>query len=173
MSIGPVLRHPARFAFVSTAAPAVAAVVVAAFVLPDRVPTHFDLLGTPDDWSSRAGAVTFLAIFTGGLLAVFVGLAWWAPRMSWQWINVPNKRQWVEAGLEDELRRRMRGDLLVIGAGMNVFCLATTLSMVQAARTDGGLPWWWFVVLGAWLVFTIAHVAFMYGVRYRLGPVER
>jgi uncharacterized membrane protein len=153
---------------------AVAAVVVAALVLPERVPTHFGAAGAPDDWSSRAGAVTFLAVFTAAMVALFVGLVRWVPAMPVEWINIPNKRQWIEAGLEGELRRRLRVDLLVVGAGLNVVCLSVTLAMVQAAHSPhGGLPWWWFVVLGVWLVFTTAHVVVMHAVRYRLGPAAR
>jgi len=167
-------RDAARLAFVLTAALALAAVVVAALVLPDRVPTHFGPSGAPDSWSSRTAAVTFLGAFTVGLAAMFAALARWAPRMSLQWMNIPNKQQWIDAGLEDELRRRFRVDMLVFGAGMNVVALSVTAAMVQAAHSaSGGLPLWWFILFGGWLLFTIGHVAFMYAVRYRLVPADR
>jgi hypothetical protein len=169
-----VHRNAARLAFVLTTVLALAAVVVAARVLPERVPTHFGASGAADDWSSRTAAIAFLGASTAGLASMFAALVRWTPRMSVEWMNVPNKQQWIEAGLEDELRRRLRADLLVFGTGMNVVSLSVTLSMVQAARSDsGGLPLWWFLLFGAWLLFTIGHVVFMYAVRYRLAPAGR
>lgn len=167
-----VHRNVAGSLFVVTSALACVAVVVAALVLPERVPTHFGGTGMPDDWSSRAGAVTFLAVHTAGMVALFAALVRWVPRMPAEWINVPHKQQWLRSGLEGELRRRLRIDLLVFGVGMNVVSLSVTLSLVQAAHTgDGRMPVWWFVVLGAWLLFTIGQVVVMHAVRYRLEPV--
>lgn len=167
-------RNPAQLAFVLTAVLSVAAVGWAASVLPERVPTHFGAAGAADDWSSRAGAVTGLGVLSVGMIAMFAGLVRWTPRLPIEWINVPEKQRWIGAGLEGELRRRLRVDLLLFGAGVNVVSLAVTLGMVHAARSaDGGLPWWWFAVMAAWLVSTVVHVVVLHAVRYRLGPVDR
>ncbi|WP_432572938.1 DUF1648 domain-containing protein [Kineococcus sp. SYSU DK005] len=167
-------RSAAPLAFAVTTAAAVAAVVVAAAVLPERVPTHFGATGEADDWSSRAGAVTFLALLTTGVAGMFAAFARGAARMSMEWVNVPHKQRWIEAGLEAELRRRLRVDLLLFGAGTNVLVLATTLATVQAARSGkDALPWWWFVVFALWLVATTAQAVFVHRVRYRLEPVVR
>ena len=172
--MGIVHRGAARLAFVLTAALALGAVVVAAVVLPDRVPTHFGASGAPDDWSSRPAAVAFLAATTAGLTALFAALVRWTPRVSMEWVNVPGKQRWIEAGLEDELRRRLREDLLVFGAGVNVVSLSVTLAVVQAAHSSsGGLPLWWFLLFGAWLLFTTAQVVHVHVVRYRLAPADR
>ncbi|WP_432542112.1 DUF1648 domain-containing protein [Kineococcus sp. SYSU DK002] len=155
--------------FVTTAVLACAAVVWAATVLPQRVPTHFAGAGEPDAWSSATGAVVFLAALTVGLVATFSALVRWVPRVRWEWVNVPRKQEWIDAGLEGELRRRLRVDLLVLGTAMNVFAGSVTLAVVQAARSaDHALPGWWFVVLVAWLVFTVVHAVVMHAVRYRL-----
>ncbi|WP_432519055.1 DUF1648 domain-containing protein [Kineococcus sp. SYSU DK006] len=167
-------RNAAPVAFALTTVAAVAAVIVAALVLPERVPTHFGATGDADDWSSRAGAVTFLALLTAGMAGMFAAFARGSARMSMEWVNVPHKQRWIEAGLEAELRRRLREDLLLFGAGTNVLVLSTTLAVIQAARSGAdALPWWWVTVFALWLVATIAHAVFMQRVRYRLERVVR
>jgi len=169
-----VPRKSAETVFVLTTVLSLAAVGVAAAVLPDRVPTHFGAAGDPDAWSTRAGAVTFLALFTAGVAAMFAGLVRWTGRLPLAWVNVPDKQRWVDAGLEAELRRRVRADLLVFGAEANVLVLSVTAAVVQAARSaSGDLPGWWFVVFGAWLLATITHVVVVGAVRYRLDPAGR
>lgn len=166
-------RKSAETVFAVTTVLSLAAVAVAAALLPDRVPTHFGASGAADDWSTRAGAVTFLALFTAGVAAMFAGLVRWTGRLPLAWINVPEKQRWVDAGREPELRRRLREDLLLFGAGVNLLALAVTAAVVQAARSDsGGLPGWWFVVFGAWLLVTITHAVLVGAVRYRLDPAD-
>ena len=172
--VGNVSRNAAPIAFAATTVASVASVVLAALVLPERVPTHFGATGAADDWSSRAGAVTFLALLTAGTAGMFAAFARGSARMSMEWVNVPHKQRWVEAGLEPELRRRLREDLLLFGAGTNVLVLSTTLATVQAARSGtDALPWWWFVVFALWLLAVTAQAVFMHRVRYRLEPVVR
>ncbi|NAZ85476.1 DUF1648 domain-containing protein [Kineococcus indalonis] len=166
-------RGAAPLAFTATAALAAAAVVVAALLLPERVPTHFAADGGADAWSSRAAAVTFLALLTAGTSGLFALLARWVPRTPAQWLNVPHGQWWIEAGREGELRRRLREDVLVLGAGTNVLVLSVTAATVQAASSgSGALPGWWFAVLGLWALSTLAHAVLAHRVRYRPDRVS-
>ncbi|MEZ0493436.1 DUF1648 domain-containing protein [Kineococcus sp. TBRC 1896] len=160
---------PAVLTFAITTALALIAVVVSATLLPERVPTHFGADGAADDWGTRTGAVTFQAAITAGLAALFAVFAWQMPKLPWEWINLPGKQRWAEAGLQDEVRRRLRADLLWMGSAMALLNIALTFSTVDATRngTDS-LPWWFFLAFGAWLVAMTGYVAFMVVVRYRL-----
>ena len=161
-------RKTASVVFAVTTVLAAAAVVIAAGLLPERVPTHFGAGGDADDWSSRTEAVTFLALLTLGMAGLFAALAWWMPRMSMEWVNVPDKQRWIEAGREGELRRRLREDALLFGASTNVLVLSTTIAMVQAASSGtDALPVWWFVVFAGWLLLTTVHAVFIHRARYR------
>ncbi|WP_337063277.1 DUF1648 domain-containing protein [Kineococcus sp. G2] len=164
-----MFHKAAPLAFAVSTVLAAAAVVVAAVVLPERVPTYFGADGEAGNWSSRAEAVTFLALVTAGMAGLFAVTARWVLRMSVEWVNVPHKQRWIEAGLEGELRRRLREDVLLFGASTNVLVLSVTIAVVQAAfsGTDA-LPVWWFVVFVLWFLLTVAHAVLMHRVRYRL-----
>ncbi|WP_432496343.1 DUF1648 domain-containing protein [Kineococcus auxinigenes] len=167
-----MLRKLAPLAFVVTTVLAVLAVVVAAVVLPERVPTHFAANGQADDWSSRTAAVTVLALITTGVAGLFGAVAQAGPKMSTEWMNVPHKQQWLDAGPEEEMRRRVRADAFVFGASTDVVVLSMTIAITQAARSGtDALPGWWFVVAASWVLFRIAHVVLMHRVRYRLERV--
>ncbi|WP_432562072.1 DUF1648 domain-containing protein [Kineococcus sp. SYSU DK003] len=153
-------RNPALPVFVGTTVLAFAAVVLAAFLLPDRVPTHFGGSGAADDWSSRAGALTFLSLLTAGMTALFAGLAWWMPRVGWEWVNLPAKQRWAELGLQDEVRRRLRTDVLWTGSAMSLFEIAVTSAVVDAARSGTDrLPGWALVAFVVWLVVFVGYAA--------------
>jgi len=160
---------PAVLTFMITTALALIAVAVSATLLPERVPTHFGANGTADDWGTRTSAVTFQAAITAGLSALFAVLAWTMPKVPWEWINLPGKQRWAEAGLQAQVRHRLRADMLWMGSAMALLNIALTFSTVDATR-DGtnSLPWWFFLALGIWLVAMTSYVAFMGLVRYRL-----
>ncbi|MBB2903300.1 putative membrane protein [Kineococcus radiotolerans] len=155
--------------FTITTALALVAVVVSATLLPERVPTHFGANGAADDWGTRTSAVTLQAATTAGLGALFAVLARQMPKVSWEWINLPGKQRWAEAGLQDEVRHRLRTDLLWMGSAMALLNTALTSSTVDATRSGtDGLPWWFFLAFDAWLVAMAGYVAFTGLVRYRL-----
>ncbi|WP_432512264.1 DUF1648 domain-containing protein [Kineococcus sp. SYSU DK001] len=165
------MRRPtlAVLTFTITTALALIAVAVSATLLPERVPTHFGANGAADDWGTRTGAVASQAAITAGLAALFAVLAWQVPKVSWEWINLPGKQRWAEAGLQDEVRRRLRTDLLWMGSAMALLNTALTFSTVDATRSGTDrLPWWFFLAFGAWLVAMAGYVAFMVLRRYRL-----
>lgn len=165
------MRRPSHavLAFVSTTALALVVVLVTAPLLPARVPTHFAADGAADGWGTRTSAVTFQAAITAGLGALFAGLAWWMPKLPWGWINLPDKQRWAQRGLQDEVRRRLRTDMLRLGSSVALLNVALTVSTVDAARngTDS-LPWWFFLAFGGWVVTITGYVVLMCLVRYRL-----
>lgn len=153
--------------FTITTGLALVAVAVSAALLPERVPTHFGAGGATDDWGTRTGAVTFQALITAGTGALFAALARWMPELPWEWINLPGKQRWAERGLQDEVRRRLRTDMLSLGSATAVLNVALTASTVDAARSGTDrLPWWFFLALGAWLATITGYAVFACLVRY-------
>ena len=100
-------------------------------------------------------------------------LAWATPRMPWEWINLPGKERWAELGREDEVRRRLRTDLLWLGTATALLDVALTCSIVEAARGGTGqLPTWFYFSFVTWLVAIAGYTAFMGLVRYRAPAAE-
>ncbi|WP_432482298.1 hypothetical protein [Kineococcus esterisolvens] len=150
-----------------------AAVVAAALVLPERVPTRFGGGGGADEWSSRAEAVASSALAGTLVAGLFAGLAAWVPRLPLEVVNVPNAAFWKSPEHEGELRRRLREDLLGIGTTTVLLLTAVQGALVQAALSGTGrLPWWFFAVLGAWLAGVLGWVLSLALTRYRVprGP---
>ncbi|WP_337059483.1 DUF1648 domain-containing protein [Kineococcus sp. G2] len=146
-----------------------AAVVVAALVLPQRVPTHFGGGGEADDWSSRAGAVAVSALVGGALAALFTALAAGVRRLPVDMVNVPNTRCWRAPEHEAELRRRALDDLWTVGAATILLLTAAEGAIVQVALTGTGrLPWWFAAVLAAWLVGVLVWALTLGLTRYRV-----
>ena len=157
----------ALLSFVAATVLVLAAVAASGLLLPETVPTHFGAGGAADAWSTRTSAVTFLTIVSGGLVALFALLAWATPKMPWDWMNVPGKERWAELGRQDEVRRRLRSDILWLGTATALLNVAITLSVVDAARSGTDrLPTWFFLALGAWTVAIVGYAAASM-VRYR------
>ncbi|NIZ90952.1 DUF1648 domain-containing protein [Kineococcus rubinsiae] len=168
------MRRPDRAALTFTAATgsALIAVAVSAVLLPERVPTHFGAGGAADDWGTRTGAVVVQAAITAGTGALFAALARWMPTLPWEWINLPGKERWAEQGQQDEVRRRLRSDVLWLGSTVALLNTALTASTVDAARSGTDhLPWWFFLAFGTWLATITGYVVYMGLVRYR--PPDR
>ena len=111
-------------------------------------------------------------MITVDLNALFAVLAWRMPTLPWEWVNVPGKQRWERAGLQEEVRRRLRSDLLHLGSATALLNTALTFSTVDAARSGtDSLPWWFFLAFAAWLVVVTGYAVFSCSVRYR--PPER
>jgi uncharacterized membrane protein len=161
----------ALLAFLTTTTLALAAVVGSASLLPEVVPLHFGVAGEADDWGTRSSAVVFLTVVTAGLAALFALLAWATPKIPWEWVNLPGKERWTELGRREEVRRRLRADLLWLGAATSVLNIAVTLSILVAARSGSGrLPTWFFLAFVTWLGVIAVYSTYMYRARYR-APV--
>ncbi|MFB9377057.1 DUF1648 domain-containing protein [Kineococcus gynurae] len=163
--------NPARLAATSLGAAALLAagsVALSAALLPERVPTHFALDGAADDWSSRVGAVTFMAVLTVALAALFAGLAALVPRIPWDLVNLPDKQRWTELGKQDVVRRRLRTDLCWVGSATVLLVAVGNLAVLAAARSGSGrLPWWAGAVFGVWLLGLLGYALVGTRRRYR------
>ena len=126
-------------------------------LLPDRVASHFDAYGRPNGWS---GKTVFFSIYAG--VVVLMAVIKTATRLSLtkmpvSLINLPNKDYWLSP-------ERYAGSMAVLMKYMNGFWSATLFflmgTMHLAFRANlgwgQGLGDWFFVLLGGYILFTIA-----------------
>jgi uncharacterized membrane protein len=69
--------------------------------LPDRIPVHFGMSGTPDRWGSKSELFIIVAI-SWGLTVIFYALALSMPRLARnpQYLNIPHKREFLKLPAE-------------------------------------------------------------------------
>ena len=130
--------------------------------LPQRVASHFDAAGAPDDWMSRPWHVGLMQGAALGLSALLMGI-FSTIRFFPAWcINLPHKEYW----LAPERRGATMDFLLRMGAWLATFetlwLLAIHLLVVAANRTQPvrltsgiwGLLLGFLAVIGGWM-FTL------------------
>ncbi|GAA1539773.1 DUF1648 domain-containing protein [Nocardioides humi] len=127
----------ARRWFAAAVAAYTAAWVLAAVLLPERVPVHFGLSGEVDRWAGRTGALVAFALIGAGVAALLWGAAALGDRVPLSQLNTPRKDWWAATPERvAELRRRGRRDLEVIGAATMALLTAVLLGTVRAARAE-------------------------------------
>lgn len=128
-----------RIAFLLTLVAYAVLVVVAALVLPERVPLHFGFGGEADRWGTRTEAVLTFGLLGAGLAVVLGGGAELSSRLPLRspWVNLPHKAWWT-ATPEREMRacERLRHDLYVIATAVMVLVSAVLVLTLVAARTE-------------------------------------
>lgn len=154
--------RPGRLALVLIATAYVVVLGRSAFVLPDRVPSHFDGSGQVDDWTSRTAMVAFWAAMGLVVLVAMPALTRLAAAGDGTWVNMPqrSKDYWFAPERRAEFRVRFGDDLdgfaALTGALMTAV-LALTTWVATTGREDA--PWWVFVALtGSYLAATAVWV---------------
>ena len=146
----------------------VAAVLVAAAVLPERVAVHFGGTGAADRFGSRGEALLVQACAGAGVLLLAVAADVLLRRAPLRWISVPHAEHWKAPEHEPELRRRLRADLTGFFAATLLLLTAVSLAVTEAnASGDGHLPWWSLGAVGAYLVGTAGWLVHQHTGRYR------
>ena len=126
--------------------------------LPDRMASHYDFAGNPNDWMSKQGLVAFYLGTSGFVLGLFALIPRLLRILPTSLINMPNKDYWLAP-------ERKEASLAVMGVYMDVFAagvgvlLVTVFEMTFRANEggDGRLPFPG-IVLGAFLAFTVAWI---------------
>lgn len=150
----------ARRLFVGSIIVYAGVVVAAAFLLPDRVPLHFDGSGVPDSVGSRLEALVVFVVLGAGLAALFGGIGAWAPRIPLTYLSMSaaSKDWWsATAEREDRMRRRVARDAWELGAATMLLLAAVCAATVRAARsTDPSLDAWFWGLVGVYVVVVAA-----------------
>jgi uncharacterized membrane protein len=147
-----------RRALLAVSAAYVVALVWAALVLPERVPSHFDAAGRVDDWSSRSGLLAFWVVVGVVVLVGIPALTRAVTAGDGTFVNMPraSKDYWFAPERRAEFAVRFQDDMEQLTALTGALLVAGLLltTWVGATGRDAA-PWWAFVVLvGAYLVLT-------------------
>lgn len=144
-------------------------VLLAAWLLPDRVPLHFNGSGTADRYGSRAEALLLFGLLAVVLLAVLAGSRQLVQRAGLDLVKVPHAAYWKRPEREAELRRRMRVDLDRMFAATFLLCAAVVAATTSVARSGGEdrLPGTFFAVFVAYLPWTAWWLWHLTARRYR------
>ncbi len=160
-----------RAAFGASVVGYAVALVVAAFVLPDRVAMHRDATGRIDGWAGHTEAVVTMGVVGGAVALLFAALGGSASRLPISWINVPGKQWWTATEeRESLLRHRLRDDLYLLGAltmGLLVGIVLLTIPLSRSGAPAGGLAEG--VLVAAYLLAVLAWTGWAVTVRYRPG----
>lgn len=141
--------------------------------LPERVPSHFDAAGRPNDWMTRSGLLWTFGGLQVGLAAVFLGLAWLIRRMPPAMINVPYKTYWFDGPRREASLDWLSGFLAATGAACSLLVLgAQQLVLVASQRDDEALDnrMFW-LLLGAYGAFTLGSLVALF-LRFRRPPAR-
>lgn len=139
--------------------------------LPERVPTHFDAGGEPDDWSSRAAALGISGLLGFGTALLFLAIVWAVPRVGVQFVNVPNPQYWKRPENLARMRVLAVEDLWWLGAWTMLLLAAVVWLVVRAATAeDPALGLWPLVLVVGYLVAVLGRVAWTYTRRYAVPP---
>jgi uncharacterized membrane protein len=159
----------ARSTFLVSVVCLLAALVCAAYLLPDEVPLHFDGSGDPDHWGSRTEALVTMGAVGLLLALVLGGTAALTERMPVSLLNVPHKDWWTATpDREQRMRQMMRTDLYALGAATMLLVALAVVGTVVAARSDEpALGPFVYVGLGCYLVFVAAWTVWSLRTRYR------
>lgn len=154
--------------------------LLAVFVLPDQVPTHWsgssgsDGLARADGWSSKPSALVFMALTFAGVMALMLlsRLVIKAPAS----INISNKDWWTAQGSRlVRLERLLREDLMLMVSATIALLAAIDVQIIVASRlADGASPWWifWALLGGYFAALTMTIVRMLAGARYRPYEVD-
>jgi hypothetical protein len=149
-------------ALLAAAAAYVVALVWAAVVLPERVPSHFDARGQVDEWSSRAATLAMWSVTGLVVIAGIPALTRLATSGDGTWVNMPqrSKDYWFAPERRAEFRVRFQDDIEGFTA-LTAALLLILLVVTTWAGTTGrdGVPWWALAApVGAYLVLTALWV---------------
>jgi uncharacterized membrane protein len=134
--------------------------------LPDRVATHFDFSGEPNDWMSRPSyllvVISFGLLFPLALPAALTALHW----LPTSFINVPNREYWLapERLAETQsylVRHALWLSSLEVGLVIALHLLTVDANRQNPPRLASGI---WLIVLlflvgvGVWIGTLVWHL---------------
>ncbi|MBL8889223.1 MAG: DUF1648 domain-containing protein [Planctomycetaceae bacterium] len=131
--------------------------------LPDRMATHFDPQGNPNDWMDRASAVGLCVGLIVFLPLFFIGISVairWLPVST---INLPHREYWLSAERRDESLRWMTGWMIWFSVAITIFLVAINHLIFVANRDARPLSavWFW-AFLSAFMLTTAALIVLVY-----------
>ncbi len=133
--------------------------------MPDLVASHFDGLGTPNDWSGRNGFFGIYLAMLMLLVLVFIYVPGWSEKRVKFGMKIPNREYWLAPERLEQTREFFRRQMLVMGVvhlslAIFVVQLVIQANFDQAPRLDQSIAWalgLYFLILIGWLIHFFLH----------------
>ena len=129
--------------------------------LPDRVASHFDARGVPNDWSSKGAFFAIMGCVIALIALIFVGFGLWLPKMPVSMMNLPHKRYWFAPERREETLSVLSGYMYWFGAATLAFMAGIFQQTFEANLNPGrplDQPW---LYLGPYLAVTVVWTVFL------------
>jgi len=137
--------------------------------LPDRVASHFDASGNPDDGMSRRSDVAVLMGVTAFVIALFLGTEAILRRIPISAVRRPHKDYWFAPERREATHKALSTEIRGIGCATLVFLAGVfQLSFQANLRPDRRLSDGVWVLLGLYLTFMFVWVVRFY---YRFASI--
>ncbi len=137
-------------------------------LLPARVPLHWNGVGHPDGFGTRVQLSTVFAVPGVILFVLFFGVMALLRRGPLTVLNVPYPWYWKTEQHEARLRLMLREDLNALFCGIYLFLTVVLVgTFASALDRTRQLSWLIPVAIGAFVVFVIGYLVYMFAYRYR------
>jgi uncharacterized membrane protein len=128
-------------------------------LLPLQVASHFNAVGQPDAWTSRANHLLLMSIVGLGLPLLMAGVFWSVRYLPVAIINLPNREYWLAPQRRDESSRAILELGLWFGVLQNLLFLiihwlvvaANRQAPVQLSASVWGALVIYLLLVGGWL----------------------
>jgi len=105
--------------------------------LPDRVATHFNLEGVPNDWMTKTNATIFMCGFQVGMPFVLIAITLLASRLPASMVNIPHREYWLHPDRHASTMAFVQTIMNWIAVIFSMFMMAIN-HLVFKANCDGG-----------------------------------
>ena len=146
-----------RIALFAVAMIAVAAVAQNAWYwghLPDKVATHFNIEGNPNDWMSKTNATIVMCGFQVGMPFLLMAVTSLASRLPSSMVNIPHREYWLHPDRRASSMHYVQSFMNWIAVAFSLYAIAINHLVFKANRDSESLNTVWFGALMA--VFLIS-----------------
>lgn len=112
---------------------------------PNRVATHFDIHGKPDNWMDKTSATLLILAVQLGLPLLLVGTAALIESIPNSLINIPHREYWLQADRRSQSLAYVRRLVTWIAVLASVFMMLVSHLVYVANRTGNNLQLGWLI----------------------------
>lgn len=122
--------------------------------LPDRIATHFNLEGVPNDWMTKTNATLVMCGFQVVMPIVLIAVTLLASRLPPAMVNIPHREYWLHPDRHASTMAYVQTVMNWIAVVLSVYVMAISHLVFMANRDGGRLDVAWFGVLMALFLMT-------------------
>jgi len=146
--------RPGMIAMCSATAVGIGQIALAYDGMPERVVSHFDMLGNADGWTDKATFAIEMGLLHALMAALFGGIGAVLGRIPDSMINLPNKATWLAPERREETIGWIANRLAWLGfAVQSLFCAVVRISLLASSGGDALPSWTHWAALGAFFGF--------------------